>query len=158
MVCYTPTLSELAILTLYGEALSYPYIKAIRSTSESGKKQNMLDLGPLHQKISTHIQMIITNPSNLLCENPSADTASLEGDEWQHPNIFKSINDLDLPYLEELLIAFFTGVEETWTHFTSEFALGGLIDTATAEEQDLAWIPATNDENEGALGSFCKLI
>jgi len=109
------TLSELAILALYSEAVSYPYVKVIRSTSESGEKQNMLDLGPLHQKVSTHIQAIITNPSNLLCENPSSDTASLEGDEWQHPNIFKSIKDLDLPYLEELLVAFFTGADETWT-------------------------------------------
>src|SRR6266545_7957325 len=73
------TLSELAILALYGEAVSYPYIKAIRTTSESGETQNMLDLGPLHQKVSTHIQTIITNPFNLLCENPSYSTASLDG-------------------------------------------------------------------------------
>jgi hypothetical protein len=109
------TLSELAILALYGEAVSYPYVKAIRSTSKPGEKQNMLDLRPLHQKVSTHIQAIITNPFNLLCENPSSDIASLEGDEWQHPDIFKSIKDLDLPYLEELLVAFFTGADETWS-------------------------------------------
>ena len=152
------TLSELAILALYGEAISYPYIKTIRSTSESGETQNMLDLGPLHQKVSKHIRTIIANPSNLLCENPSSVTASLDGNEWQHPNIFKSIRDLGLPYLNKLLIAFFTGADETWTRFTSEFAPGGLIDAATTEERDLAWMPATNDENEGALGSFCKLI
>jgi hypothetical protein len=118
----------------------------------------MLDLGPLHQKVSTHIQAIITNPSNPLHKNPSSDIASLEGDEWQHPEIFKSIKDLDLPYLEELLVAFFTGTDETWTHFILEFALGGLIDVVTTEEWDLAWMPATNDKNEGALGSFRKLI
>ena len=28
---------------------------------------------------------------------------------------------------------------------------------ATAEEKDLAWMPATNDVNEGALGLFCVL-
>src|SRR6266540_716700 len=66
--------------------------------------------------------------------------------------------NLDLPYLKELLVAFFTGADETWTRFTSEFAPGGLIDAATTEERDLAWMPATNDENEGALGSFRKLI
>jgi hypothetical protein len=152
------TLAELAILALYGEAVSYPYVKAIRTTSESGETQNMLDLGPLHQKVSTHIRAIIANPFNLLCENPSYSTASLDGDEWQHPNIFKSIKNLDLPYLKELLVAFFTGADETWTRFTSEFAPGGLIDAATTEERDLAWMPATNDENEGALGSFRKLI
>jgi len=152
------TLSELAILALYGEAVSYPYVKAIRSTSKSGKKQNMLDLGPRHQKVSTHIWAMIANPSNLLCENPCFNIASLEGDEWQHPDIFKSIRDLDLPYLEELLVAFFTGADETWSRFTSEFSPGGLIDAATTEERDLAWMPATNNENEGALGSFQKLI
>jgi hypothetical protein len=155
------TLSELAILALYGEAVSYPYVKAIRSTSESGEIQNMLDLGPLHQKVSTHIKAILANPSSLLCESPSSITASFggeSGDEWQHSEIFKSINDLSLPHLEELLIAFFTGADETWTRFTSEFAPGGLIDAATTEERELAWMPSTNDENEGALGSFRKLI
>ena len=154
----TATLFELAILALYGEAVSYPYVKAICSISDSGEKQNMLDLGPLHKKVSTHICTIIANSYILLCENPSNITASLEGDEWQHPNIFKCIYDLKLPYLKELLIAFFTGANETWTHFTSEFAPNHLIDGATTEERDLAWMPATNDENEGALGSFCKLI
>ena len=56
------------------------------------------------------------------------------------------------------MIAFFTGADETWTRFTSEFVPGGLIDAATTEERNLAWMPATNDENEGALGSFRKLI
>jgi hypothetical protein len=60
--------------------------------------------------------------------------------------------------LEELLVAFFTGADETWTRFISEFTPDGLIDAATTEERDLAWMPATNDENEGALGSFRKLI
>ena len=86
----------------------------------------MLDLGPLHQKISTHIRAIIGNPSNLLCENPSSNIASLEGNEWQHPEIFKSIKNLDLPYLEELLVAFFTGADVIWTRFILEFAPGGL--------------------------------
>ena len=137
------TLSELVILALYGEAVSYPYVKAIRTTSDSGETQNMLDLGPLHKKVSTHIQAIITNPHILLCENPSNITASLGGDEWQHPDIFKCIHELNLPHLKELLVAFFTGADETWTRFTSEFAPNGLIDGATTEERELAWMPAT---------------
>ena len=92
------TLSELAILALYGEAISYPYVKAIHTTSDSGGKENMLDLGPLHKKVSTHIHTIVANPDILLCENPSYITASLEGDEWQTLNIFKCIHDLNLPY------------------------------------------------------------
>ena len=34
----------------------------------------------------------------------------------------------------------------------------GLTDEATAEGKDLTWMPATNDVNEGALGSFCVLM
>ncbi|KAF8800835.1 hypothetical protein BYT27DRAFT_7116520, partial [Phlegmacium glaucopus] len=34
----------------------------------------------------------------------------------------------------------------------------GLIDEATTEEKELAWMPATNDVNEGALGSFRHLM
>ncbi len=75
------TLSELAILSFYGEVVSYSYVKAICSTSKSGKKQNMLDLGSLHQKVSTHIWAIIANPSKLFCENPSFNIASFEGNE-----------------------------------------------------------------------------
>jgi len=37
---------------------------------------------------------------------------------------------------------------------TSEFAPDGLIDQSMAEEKELAWMPATNDGNEGALGAF----
>ena len=40
----------------------------------------------------------------------------------------------------------------------SEFAPGGLIDEATTEEKDLAWMPPTNDVNEGALGAFRVLV
>jgi len=59
------------------------------------------------------------------------------------------------PHIHGLLTAFFKGAEETWKQFTSEFAPDGLIDQSTAEEKELAWMPATNDINEGALGAFC---
>jgi hypothetical protein len=45
-----------------------------------------------------------------------------------------------------------------WEQFTLEFVPGGLIDESTTVKKDLAWLPATNDANEGALGSFCVLM
>jgi hypothetical protein len=63
-----------------------------------------------------------------------------------------------LPHLKPVLVAFFKGAAETWKRFTSEFAPGGLIDEATQEEKDLAWVPPTNDEEEGALGAFRVLM
>ena len=158
----TSTITELAVLAIYAEAISYPYVKAIR-TSDS-KKKNMLDLGPFHSHVYDHMQKIIENPDILigrdldLCE--SYKMATLDGEKWQNPAVVKKILDIipTLPHFRDLLIAFFKGAAETWERFTSEFAPGGLIDEATAEERELAWLPAANDENEGLLGSFRHLM
>ena len=40
------TLTEFAVLALYGQAISHPYMYEIHSASEN--KVNMLDLGTLH--------------------------------------------------------------------------------------------------------------
>lgn len=63
-----------------------------------------------------------------------------------------------MPHFREALVAFLKGASETWSRFTSEFAPGGLIDEATTEEKELAFMPPTNDENEGALGEFRQLM
>jgi len=85
---------------------------------------------------------------------------SLDGEEWHYPDVIKAIKkmELDLPHLKPVLVTFFKGAAETWKRFTSEFAPGGLIDEATVEENRLAWMPATNDVNKGALGSFHVLV
>ncbi|KAJ7101998.1 hypothetical protein C8R44DRAFT_843406, partial [Mycena epipterygia] len=53
-----------------------------------------------------------------------------------------------------ITMAFFRGALTTWTRFSSEFAPGGVIDQCSATEKELAWMPSTNDANEGALGSY----
>ena len=60
--------------------------------------------------------------------------------------------------MKQALVAFCKGAHETWKRFTSEYTPGGLIDEATQEERDLAWMPSTNDVNEGALGQFRVMI
>ena len=150
------TTTELAVLAIYAEAISYPYMKAIRTSSD----QNMLNLGPLHSRVYDHMNKIINNPNILVGADSSFKTATLDGEEWQNPAVVQKILGLipTLPHFHNLFIAFFQGAAETWIRFTSEFAPGGLIDEATAEERELAWMPATNDENEGALGSFRLLM
>ncbi|KAJ7342822.1 hypothetical protein DFH08DRAFT_962860 [Mycena albidolilacea] len=59
-----------------------------------------------------------------------------------------------LPHLKDIVVAFFRGALATWIRFSSEFAPGGLIDEASASERQAAWMPATNDANEGALGQL----
>ncbi|KAF8814047.1 hypothetical protein BYT27DRAFT_7206409 [Phlegmacium glaucopus] len=152
------TKTELAVLAIYAEAISYPYMKAIRTSHDTD--QNMLDLGPLHHHVYEHMQKIISNPDILLGNDVSCSSATLDGEEWQNPAVVKKIHELSptLPHLRDLLLVFFKGAAETWECFTSEFAPGGLIDEATTEEKELAWMPATNDVNEGALGSFRHLM
>jgi hypothetical protein len=152
------TTTELAVLAIYAEAVSYPYMKAIRAAKD--KEQNMLDLGPFHHHVYDHMQKIINNPDILIRKDSSYLTATLDGNEWQNAAVVRKIWDLvpTLPHFSDLLVTFFKGAADTWKRFTSEFAPGGLIDEATAEEKDIAWMPATNDENEGALGSFRQLM
>ena len=158
----TSTITELAILALYGEVISYPYMKKIR-TSDAEKKK-VLDLGPFHSQVYDHMQKIIENPDILIGKDldpsESYKTATLNGEKWQNPAVVKKIFDLipTLPHFRDLLLAFFKGAAETWEWFTSEFAPGGLINEATAEERELAHMPAANDENEGLLGSFRHLM
>ena len=153
-----PTMAEFAVLALYAESISYPYMKAIRTCRDT--KQNVLDLGPLHHRVHSHMLKIINNPEILIGPDSTHENASLDGEEWQNPLVVKKVLEMipSLPYFCDLLLSFFNGSAHTWVRFISEFAPGGLIDEATVEEKELAWMPTTNDENEGALGSFRLLM
>ncbi|KAF8799088.1 hypothetical protein BYT27DRAFT_7227978 [Phlegmacium glaucopus] len=103
----------------------------------------------------TELAKIISNPDILLGNDVSCSSATLDGEEWQNPAVVKKIHELSptLPHLRDLLLVFFKGAAETWERFTSEFAPGGLIDEATTEEKELAWMPATNDVNEAFMAA-----
>jgi hypothetical protein len=151
-----PTRTELAVLALYAQAVSHPYMKAIREDPTT----NALDLGPLNQKIESFMVRLIEDPTFLVGEHVSYETGSFDGKPWRSEKVVKKINELapQFPYLKPALVAFCKGAHETWKRFTSEYTPGGLIDEATQEEKDLAWMPSTNDVNEGALGQFRVMI
>jgi len=146
-----PTLTELAVLTLYAEAISHPYMGQIH-----GHDINMLDLGPLHFKVEQHMEKIIENPDIILSPNATFVTASMNGKWWQNSGAVETIlkQTGDLPHLKDLLVQFFKDACETWKCFATEFTPGGVIDEATDLQKELAWMPATNDVNEGILGSY----
>ena len=152
-----PTLTELAVLALYAQSISHPYMRVVRKPDQ---EINMLDLGSFHHKVLEHMNRIIENPDLLLDNNSSSETGALDGLPWESAEIFQAIQKMktQLPHFQSLLVEFFKGAADTWKRFISEFAPGGLIDESTADEKDLAWMPATNDANEGALGSFRVLM
>jgi hypothetical protein len=141
----TATKTELAVLALYAQAITHPYMRVIRAPEH--KKVNMLDLGPLHYKVQQHIKRIIEDPTFLVGPAVVPETGAMDGLQWETPEAMEAIKKLapELPHLKPLLVAFFKGALETWKRFTSEFTPGGLIDEATTEEKDLAWMPPTND-------------
>ncbi|KZP31244.1 hypothetical protein FIBSPDRAFT_907821 [Athelia psychrophila] len=148
------TKSELAVLTVYLNTVSAPYAKFIRGPGT--ETINMLDLGPYHYKLKAHIKKLINNPSLAIGPDARAYTATLDGDSWHHEDAMAAVlaQREELPYLQELFVAFMEEALVTWERFTAEFDYGGLIDTATQEEKDLAWMPTTNDANEGRLGGW----
>ena len=121
---------------------------------------HITNLGPLHAKVLAHMQRIIGDPTFLVGPNATCEMGAMDGQPWQAPAVFGAIQKMasQLPHLQQLLVTFCEGAAETWKRFTSELAPGGLIDEATVEKKDLAWMPPTNDVNEGALGSFRVLM
>lgn len=148
------TLTEFSVLTLYSQAITHPYMRRIRGPGT--ENLNMLEAGPLHKDVQKHIEKVIENPNLLLSKDTTYETGSMDGKEWERPGAVKAVLEMSpsLPHLKDALVAFFKGALETWKRFTSEFDSDGLIDNASAHQRELAWMPATNDMNEGVLGSF----
>jgi hypothetical protein len=148
------TITELCAMAIYTNVISHPYVRAVRGPGAEGV--NILDLGPLHSEVQNHIKNILDDPDLLFGVEASAATTSLDGKDWEDPDAIRIALEMKnkLPHLKSVTVAFFRGSLPTWTRFSAEFAPGGLIDQATPDEKHRAWMPATNDINEGRLGSF----
>ncbi len=149
-----PTQHEFAVITIYYQAIGVPYMREIRGPLRS--ETNVLKLGPLHERVKSHLRKIIADPDLLLGPDMSYETGSLDGKLWEMPEAIYAVlqRKPQLPHLSLLLVSFCTGALETWERFTSEFLAGGAIDTATLEQIECAWMESTNDLNEGAFGNW----
>lgn len=149
-----PTQTELAVLALYAQAVSHPYMRKVRGSGT--EHTNMLDLGPLHSDVQRHIEKIIQNPSILMLSQATYQLGTMDGKPWHNSEVVEAVHRLapTLPYLKSVLIAFCKGALETWKRFSTEFEEGGKILGLSTSEKDRAWRPPTNDVNEGALGSL----
>lgn len=147
-----PTLAELAVLAMYGQAISHPYIQQVCC----GGLTNYLDLGPLHISVKVHIHNISTHPDLLLSSEVTAKDGALDGEEWECPEVFPAIQKLipRLPDLRGPLVAFFEGALEMWGRFMEEFDSASPIIQLSAEQHQHTWMKPTNDDNEGALGAY----
>lgn len=119
---------------------------------------NALNEGAWHTEVKAFLQSVVNNPDIILAETLMLQTATLDSrDGWGcYEETISAIQTLQPspPHLQGALVAFFKGAAETMVWFTAEFAPGSAIDQATAEEQDLAFLPTTNDACDGLLGSY----
>ncbi|KAH7343193.1 hypothetical protein B0J17DRAFT_738164 [Rhizoctonia solani] len=90
----------------------------------------------------------------------SAATGALDGQSWDRPDVIYNILSLVpiLPDIQPILVAFFWGALQTWERFTSEFETSGQVTQATKRQRESAWMPATNDISEGALGQCRQML
>ncbi|EJD35062.1 hypothetical protein AURDEDRAFT_175862 [Auricularia subglabra TFB-10046 SS5] len=104
------TLTKLAVLVLYAEAVCHPYVRRVRTPGT-----NTIDLGPLHLKVVSHCQSIIDNLDVLLgLDAPSNhEKAILDDLPWEHANVVNCIHSLAqsgcFPHLRGALVASFKG-------------------------------------------------
>ncbi|KZV81121.1 hypothetical protein EXIGLDRAFT_629009, partial [Exidia glandulosa HHB12029] len=149
-----PTLTELAAIALYAEAISYPYMREVRGPQRT--ESNALNLGPLHEKLIQHCKDIIANPDLLLSPDAPSNYAAgaLDGNQWEHPEIVFAVHQRmhEYPHLRGALVAFFKGALEVWERFAAEYRTGGVIDTLSDSERADIFMPNTNDACEGAVG------
>ncbi|KAI0311301.1 hypothetical protein OF83DRAFT_1223333, partial [Amylostereum chailletii] len=152
-LCDPPTLTELAVLTLYSQAISHPYMHYIRTAD------NALLLGPYHNHVLLHCQALLDDPTILLSTQSDAySMATLDGQNWEHPEAVYAVHRLHqddrLPFLQPVLRTFLRGALKGWKRFMTEFAPGGRIATATAAELEATASDAANDLSEGSFGWF----
>ncbi|KAF8160043.1 hypothetical protein B0H34DRAFT_629894, partial [Crassisporium funariophilum] len=152
------TLTEMAAMSLYGVAVSWPYLNIVRGAG--GKVVNLLDpdIIDLHRRLPGFCDCIAENPRMLLdaVANGNFSKTTLDGEPWRNEMLIMSIQILasELPDLELMISAMFSGCADGWRQFTQEFVPGGPIDQLTPEQRSQMFIPATNNSNKGALGSW----
>lgn len=149
-----PTLTEAAVNVLYAQAVTHPYMLKVRAPGT--ESVNALDLGPLHENICSFIQRLIDNPDLLIGPDASYLTGSMDGIPWGDTDAVDTVMAMlpELPHIRGALVAFLEGALETWTRFSAEYAPDGVIARTSSSDRRRAWLPATNDINEGALGNL----
>jgi hypothetical protein len=98
-----PALTELCVLILYSISISVPYMGVVRGPQHH--TTNVLNLGPLHDKVKAHCQAIINNPDLLLAPDASYECGSMDGIIWDQPEVFYAVHQLipSFPILKMLL-------------------------------------------------------
>ena len=115
-------------------------------------------MGPLHDALKHHCRLLVENVELVVSSSASFSTASFDNLPWENQEAFYAVQNLhqrgEAPHLAEAFKAFLRGALDGWDNFTTEFLPGGYIAEAAPELKKKVFMNATNDCNEGALGSY----
>ncbi|KAJ7784853.1 hypothetical protein DFH07DRAFT_763466 [Mycena maculata] len=101
-----PTLTELAVLSIYHLFVSVPYTRRVRAPEEVAL--NAISLGPLHAEVRDHCQKLIDSPELILdFDKDEYLLATFDGQPVVRDDVMVEIKRLydngKLPYLREML-------------------------------------------------------
>ncbi|KAI5892028.1 uncharacterized protein SCHCODRAFT_02667573 [Schizophyllum commune H4-8] len=122
-----------------------------------GEPRNLLDTVKLHRRIPSFCDELGDHPERLFDESTSYKHQTLFGAPLTDRQFFAKARLLRGELGDDVLrviSAMFHGAADGWRQFTAEFAPDGPIDRLSADQRRMLFIPATNDHNEGALGSW----
>ncbi|KDQ10140.1 hypothetical protein BOTBODRAFT_116269 [Botryobasidium botryosum FD-172 SS1] len=150
----TAMLPELHALALDGQTCLKPFLRSVRAATQISS--NLCDLGPLLRGMCAQYRRFIADPGLALSPGASYETGTLDRKPWDRPDVVYVVQSMasSLPDLEGVFVAYCEGAVKVWERFTTEFAPGGAIDSASTIERLQAFMMPTNDDNEGALGQM----
>ncbi|KAJ7094890.1 hypothetical protein C8R43DRAFT_907989 [Mycena crocata] len=148
------TMEQLVAMALYGASVSWSYMAMVRGTKEN--PVNLLDLTDLHRKLPEFCTHIAENPDILLDPATPLEELTIDARPFVNELLIPTIRQLlpELPNVNLLISAMFSGAAKGWVRFTPEFHIGGTFDRLTPEQRAVLFIPSTNDCSEGMLGSY----
>ncbi|KAF8193551.1 hypothetical protein K438DRAFT_1969460 [Mycena galopus ATCC 62051] len=133
----TSTLTELAVLAIYANAVSYPYMRVARGLV-NGVRPNALDLGPWHAKVVEFCEAIAENVELLLAPDATHKTGTPTDSLGSIRTFFTSSNGWPADF--------------RIFRFGEEYKADGIIANLSPAARAKIYINPTNDHNEGALG------
>ncbi|KIK91178.1 hypothetical protein PAXRUDRAFT_150079 [Paxillus rubicundulus Ve08.2h10] len=100
------TTQEMICLAIWGQCISHPYLCNVRSSGD-----NILDLGPLHSRLVSHVKNLLTNPDLVLGPEATLSSATLNRTPFECPEVIYVIQSLvqdktHFPHIRPLFAAY----------------------------------------------------
>lgn len=147
------TITELAVLALYGQTVSIPYMAVVRGLEAT--IAGALNMGSIQLGVIQHVKGFRDNLDIFIDTNATPAQSTLNGGQWHSNEVFYAIKALlpSLPHFRVALHSFLTGALAAWERFSEDYQPDGHIGRATQDDRRHIYMPPTNDINEGALGA-----